>query len=347
MANLPPTSYVSFMSINYPCCIRCCPDCLRMRRRGSLVTQARGERRSQQGSVAADDAVAAGRPIQATLHFETQDTRVLVTTFAKPGELGEWLRLHASGPPCSVVAPRLQPMQPVTYLTCFSAVPSSAKSGSRQCDAGARSEYDCSVDGSMLLHHWALASDCGPDGDSTETLTSSMDQHGGHASGVAAAAPDAEADLPGIYDVSGGGEGAAWPAGATPKAPLEVPVVDSGGDALGELRLARKSQCGGLSTPPAAPVEMTRGFGIKATEQATAEAKCGGLSTSLRFGRDDGVTGLASIGGGGGIAAMRDPYLLNAGAPDLLRGLPTRRLSSSRSAFPRWVRFKKETLIRQ
>jgi len=40
------------------------------------------------------------------LHYETQETEVLVMTLAKPGKLGPRLRLHADGPPCDVVAPR-------------------------------------------------------------------------------------------------------------------------------------------------------------------------------------------------------------------------------------------------
>jgi len=40
------------------------------------------------------------------LHYETQETDVLVMTLTKPGKLGPRLRLHADGPPCDVVAPR-------------------------------------------------------------------------------------------------------------------------------------------------------------------------------------------------------------------------------------------------
>jgi uncharacterized protein (TIGR03435 family) len=40
------------------------------------------------------------------LHFETQDTQVLVMSLAKPGTMGPRLRLHKDGPPCDVVTPR-------------------------------------------------------------------------------------------------------------------------------------------------------------------------------------------------------------------------------------------------
>lgn len=40
------------------------------------------------------------------LHYEMQDRTVLAMTLAKPGTFGQRLRLHADGPPCSVVTPR-------------------------------------------------------------------------------------------------------------------------------------------------------------------------------------------------------------------------------------------------
>jgi len=48
------------------------------------------------------------------IHFETQDTPVLMMTLASPGKMGTRLRLHADGPPCNVVAQR-QPGGPVTF----------------------------------------------------------------------------------------------------------------------------------------------------------------------------------------------------------------------------------------
>ena len=40
------------------------------------------------------------------IHFEAQETPVLIMTLIKPGKMGPRLRLHADGPPCSVVVPR-------------------------------------------------------------------------------------------------------------------------------------------------------------------------------------------------------------------------------------------------
>lgn len=40
------------------------------------------------------------------IHFEAQDTPVLLMTLLKPGKLGPRLRLHADGPACDVVVPR-------------------------------------------------------------------------------------------------------------------------------------------------------------------------------------------------------------------------------------------------
>jgi len=48
------------------------------------------------------------------LHFETQETQVLVMTLTKPGKMGPRLRLHADGPPCNVVAPHT-PGSTVTF----------------------------------------------------------------------------------------------------------------------------------------------------------------------------------------------------------------------------------------
>jgi uncharacterized protein (TIGR03435 family) len=48
------------------------------------------------------------------LHYETQETEVLVMTLAKPGKLGPRLRLHADGPACDAVVPR-PPGAPVTF----------------------------------------------------------------------------------------------------------------------------------------------------------------------------------------------------------------------------------------
>jgi uncharacterized protein (TIGR03435 family) len=51
------------------------------------------------------------------LHYETQETQVLVMTLMKPGKMGPRLRLHADGPPCDVVAPR-PPGAAVTFDRC-------------------------------------------------------------------------------------------------------------------------------------------------------------------------------------------------------------------------------------
>jgi uncharacterized protein (TIGR03435 family) len=40
------------------------------------------------------------------LHYEKQETDALLMTLAKPGKMGPRLRLHADGPPCTVVASR-------------------------------------------------------------------------------------------------------------------------------------------------------------------------------------------------------------------------------------------------
>ena len=40
------------------------------------------------------------------LHYETQDTQVLIMTLMKPGKLGPRLRLHADGAACDMVVPR-------------------------------------------------------------------------------------------------------------------------------------------------------------------------------------------------------------------------------------------------
>jgi uncharacterized protein (TIGR03435 family) len=40
------------------------------------------------------------------LHFETQETPVLIMTLTRPGKMGPGLRLHADGPACNVIAPR-------------------------------------------------------------------------------------------------------------------------------------------------------------------------------------------------------------------------------------------------
>jgi bla regulator protein BlaR1 len=39
------------------------------------------------------------------IHFEAQDTPVLVMTLLKPGKLGPRLRMHADGPACTVITP--------------------------------------------------------------------------------------------------------------------------------------------------------------------------------------------------------------------------------------------------
>ena len=53
------------------------------------------------------------------LHFEAQDTPVLVMSLTKPGTMGPRLRLHKDGPPCDVVTPR-PPGATITFTDMFS-----------------------------------------------------------------------------------------------------------------------------------------------------------------------------------------------------------------------------------
>ena len=54
------------------------------------------------------------------IHFEAQDTPVLIMTLLKPGKLGPRLRMHKDGPACDVLF-RVRPVRPQPS-TCFRAI---------------------------------------------------------------------------------------------------------------------------------------------------------------------------------------------------------------------------------
>jgi uncharacterized protein (TIGR03435 family) len=153
------------------------------------------------------------------LHYETQETQVLVMTLTKPGTLGP--RLHANGPACDVVATR-PPRAPVT----FDMFPCHVIIGADKPDnivlAGAR---DTTVE--LMTAFFSNVGHMLPVVDRTG-LTGKIDfsmEYTPEKRGAAAADSDGQAEVPGttfeqaVRDQLGL---KLEPA----KAPLDIPVVD-------------------------------------------------------------------------------------------------------------------------
>ncbi len=155
------------------------------------------------------------------LHFETQDTPVLVMSLTKPGTMGPRLRLHKDGPPCDVVTPR-----PPGATITFNMFPCKGyMSASDRPDvilAGAR---DTTVE--LMAAFFSNVGHMRPIVDRTgiiERIDFSM-EYAPPARGAAAPNADGQASVPGttfeqaVKDQLGL---KLEPA----KAPLEIPVVD-------------------------------------------------------------------------------------------------------------------------
>jgi bla regulator protein BlaR1 len=155
------------------------------------------------------------------IHFETQVTPVLVMTLVKPGELGERLRLHADGPPCSVVAPH-PAHAPVTLemLPCSTILGQNEPDNAMLVHARNTTVQLMAAFFSSIGHMRPIVDRTGIGGNIDFSMEYTQDTPG-----AAAAAPDAQADLPGTTFL----EAVKNQLGLKlepAKAPLEIPVID-------------------------------------------------------------------------------------------------------------------------
>lgn len=155
------------------------------------------------------------------LHYQPQESEVLVMTLSRPGKVGPRLRLHADGPPCNVVAQRA-PDGPVTFdmFPCYLYM--AMNEPDNMTLAGARNTTMESMTAffSNVGHMRPIVDRTGIKGAIDFSMEYTQEKRG-----AAAVNPDGQAEVPGttFLDAVKGQLGLKLePA----KVPVEVPVVD-------------------------------------------------------------------------------------------------------------------------